>query len=439
MNRWVKFIGSSDEFSVEMRLFHAICLVVTAALVAASVFNLILGLPLTAMLLTLPSIFLPLLLFYLSRYKLRYKLAKKLFLVLCYAFTITYWYYNAGLNGFIHLILFCIIIWQVVFSSTNNFFWFILNLIVASLLACTALFYPEWVVWNYRSETGKVLDFLLTYSLLAASTYLIIRVLVTEYKKEKESAHQMFADLIQLNIELKDTIQEMDKANTTRNKLFSVVSHDIRSFSSNIYNFSELLLESENTLNSKELKYLGYIRESSHNLNNVLENLLSWAKIQMSSVTPSPVKISLKEVTQKCYELYRPWFEQKNITAKLELKDLFVFADIDMINSIVRNLISNAIKFTATNGLVTIDLCNNASKDIAELIITDNGIGMTKEEIEMLQHPEVFYTTSGTQREKGSGLGFIISKEFAELNNGAIYIESIKDKGSSFTLSLPLA
>lgn len=200
--------------------------------------------------------------------------------------------------------------------------------------------------------------------------------------------------------------------------------------------FAELLnIKYDKLTEDKKHKYIHVIYNSSKNIYNLLENLLQWARIQSNGIAFEPTTFNLKQVVEQNAALLNENIAKKNMTVEYENTDYYdVYADFNMINTVVRNLLSNSIKFTLENGKIVFS-CSKNSKFV-EFSITDNGIGMSKEEIEKLFRIDIQFSKSDSVGEEGSGIGLILCKDFIEKNWGKIWVESELDKGSTFHFTL---
>jgi PAS domain S-box len=237
---------------------------------------------------------------------------------------------------------------------------------------------------------------------------------------------------------LKKLNVELQKTNETKDKFISIIAHDLKNPFNAIINFSELLiLKSSDTLQPKQLDMIKIINSSSKTAYSLLENLLYWGKNQNSSIAFHPTKLNISDIIKEVIDFHNVSAVIKNITITDKSKpDVMVYADLDMVTTILRNLLNNAIKFTSKDGQIEI-ACDIENK-FAVVKVTDNGIGIPPELMETLFIP-VKESTKGTSGESGTGLGLVLCKEFATRNGGDIIVKSEVDQGSSFILSLPLA
>ena len=224
---------------------------------------------------------------------------------------------------------------------------------------------------------------------------------------------------------------------STNGKFLSIIAHDLRSPFSSIIGILELLKMSLKEFNRNEIEeYVDIVYNSANNTLVLLDNLLVWAVSQNKEKNFKPVKINLYELIREEIENLKTLSNQKQITLSDLIKpDLNVTADLQMVKTILRNLISNAIKYTNINGEITV----NASevKQYVEVAIKDNGVGISPENQRKLFKIDAFHSTPGTHDEKGTGLGLLLCKEFVELHGGTIRIDSEAGKGSIFSFTLP--
>ncbi len=231
--------------------------------------------------------------------------------------------------------------------------------------------------------------------------------------------------------------EELKELNAAKDKFFSIIAHDLRNPFNSILGFSELLKNEARNLDIASIeRYSETIFSASQHTFNLLENLLTWAHIQRGKIDFNPRSIFLDQIIMQEFALSKNNASQKNIRLINEItKDYIVTADKIMLQTILRNLITNAIKFTPKNGQVQV---NANYQDGADVIsISDNGLGMAQETINQLFKIETNFTTRGTENEKGTGLGLLLCKEFIEKHGGKIQVESELHKGSRFFFTLP--
>lgn len=237
---------------------------------------------------------------------------------------------------------------------------------------------------------------------------------------------------------LKESKTKLKESIAAKDKLYSIISHDLRSPFNSILGYSDLLMNSLNQQNMDEtLQYSSIINSSARNTLNLLENLLHWTKSQTGKINFSHEKLILSDIICEIIYISDSNTKSKNISLNFNKSDDFeVFADINMLKTVLRNLISNAIKFTNLNG--KIDIYTVQKQHMVEITISDNGIGMNKEKCDTLFKIDTSLTTLGTAGENGSGLGLLLCKEFVKKQGGEIWVESKLGDGSDFKFTLPL-
>jgi PAS domain S-box-containing protein len=236
----------------------------------------------------------------------------------------------------------------------------------------------------------------------------------------------------------KETEEQLKESIETKNKLFSIIAHDLKGPIGNFIPVLELLTGGGNLDESDKKIFLEELKYASKNTLSLLDNLLNWSRSQTNSITLKSNNISINDLITENIELHSSAANIKSISISVLLdKEITAFADKESISLVIRNLLSNAIKFTDYNGKVTISARNTG--DEIEIKIEDNGIGMQKEVVNNLFKTGVFFTSQGTNNEKGSGIGLLLCKDFVEKNGGKIRVESTPGKGSRFIFTVPRA
>jgi PAS domain S-box-containing protein len=237
-------------------------------------------------------------------------------------------------------------------------------------------------------------------------------------------------------IQLQKYSEELQEANATKDKFFSIIAHDLKSPFNSLMGFSEIIKNEARNLDIATIEqYAGLISSTSTNTYRLLENLLDWARMQQSQLVFKPVSFILSNVVNEVLEILIEKANSKMIAIINYIPgNLIVWADKDMLKTILRNLISNALKFTPTNGKVEIKAA--LMNDELEISITDNGIGIKPDEISKIFKIGSSFSKRGTENEKGTGLGLLLCKEFVEKHNGQIKVESQVGKGSTFSFTL---
>jgi PAS domain S-box-containing protein len=264
-----------------------------------------------------------------------------------------------------------------------------------------------------------------------------IKEYIEELHETKDMMEQNAYELVELNLKLEESEEELRKQNASKDKFFSIISHDLKTPVSAMMSYSEILNDEFETLERGEIKeFIQSLKEVSANLFELLEGLLNWSRVQTGRMQYSPVKINLADTSKNLIKIYDQTAKKKHIKLISEFNGKTVaYADDNMVNTVMRNLISNAIKFTNENGEIKIQITE--LDDFLQVSIIDNGIGIKPEDLEKLFRIDVHHTTNGTANEAGTGLGLILCKELVEKNSGEINVKSKMGEGTSFYFTLP--
>lgn len=253
-----------------------------------------------------------------------------------------------------------------------------------------------------------------------------------------------FAEFISIALKNSQNIEMLRKSesklkdlNQTKDKFFSILAHDLKSPFHTLLGFSELLMENLNDYDYSQIQeFVGLINQTTQKTYDLLEDLLLWSKSQSGQLNVDAVEIDFMSECSEIIKSFSNRYEAKNITINISEKQKSVlFADLNMFKTILRNLISNAIKFTRKGG--HIDIYTVISKSFVEICVADSGVGIKPENIEILWDISKPFTTVGTDQETGSGLGLVLCKEFVEKHDGYIKAESKFGEGSIFKFTLP--
>lgn len=293
---------------------------------------------------------------------------------------------------------------------------------------------PPW--WK------SIYAYLLYLAFAILSIYFFIKIREKKLKQAKNMLERKVQERT-LRIEEQSQLiisknQELKELNVTKDKFFSIIGHDLGNQFNVIVGFSELLISNFKNLDASKIEYhLTNIYNSSRHASELLENLLTWAKIQTKGIKYNPEVFDVHARIIEDIEFLEGAAAKKNIKVKVTKKEaILVYADVNMVSTVVRNLVANAIKFTHEQGHISIDL--QTRENCCEIAVRDNGVGIPEEDIQKVFRIDSNHSTLGTNGEKGTGLGLILCKEFTEKHNGKIWVESVVGKGSQFVFTLPL-
>lgn len=252
-----------------------------------------------------------------------------------------------------------------------------------------------------------------------------------------ESFNQMTKEL-KLKINSIDKLnKELSEANETKNKFFSIIAHDLINPFNVILGYSDLLVNGYDDFSETDRKtFISYIHASAKTTFELLEHLLLWARSQMNRIEITKEVLDLRVIVNQAIGAYLSSADKKHITYSISVPDkLILRADKFTLITIIANLFSNSIKFTHEKGHININA--SRKKDFVEISVSDNGVGISEENIPKLFQIENNASTEGTNQEKGTGLGLLLCKEFVEKNGGKIWVESEPGKGTKITFILP--
>ncbi len=276
----------------------------------------------------------------------------------------------------------------------------------------------------------KIRNFLF---LLIGFGVVIVILILYGYVQKQRSAKRL--ELLNTQISLQN--EQLQQLNATKDKFFSIISHDLKGPLNSLTSFSGLLINYFDSLSKEEIQSLAHdLDKSLKNLFALLENLLEWSRSQTGAIEFKPEPFDLSELVQENIELLDAQAGTKEITLHYaNAQPITVMAHRNSVTTVIRNLISNAIKFTPKGGTITLSATKNNEEALVS--IADTGVGMSKEVIDKLFRIDAKHSTKGTAEEKGTGLGLVLCKDFVEKNRGNIGVQSDEGKGSTFYFTLP--
>jgi len=267
---------------------------------------------------------------------------------------------------------------------------------------------------------------------------LLARVLThIELKQSKERIIVQNHELMEMNERLSASEENQRLLNAMKDKFFSILAHDLMNPLNTFLQITNLITVRQPNLDEEKKKeFLTALHNGASNLCGLLENILTWARSHTGHVIYKPCIQKVAPTVKTAAALFSPAASQKNITIRLELPDdCTAFFDEPMINTVLRNLISNAVKFTRDGGAITVSI--EDSGDFRQISVSDTGVGMTPTDLSKLFRMDICHSTRGTDDEKGTGIGLILCREFVEKHGGRIWAESEHEKGSTFIFTIP--
>lgn len=265
----------------------------------------------------------------------------------------------------------------------------------------------------------------------------VVAYFMVYYRKVSAMLKQQSRLIFEQKEQITDQNVQLQKAVNTQNKLFSIIAHDLRSPLVSVSNFVQLLNFYLRDNRYEDIaKMAADMNRKNQQVLELTDNLLLWAQSQSGGLTPYLQRINLNEILEECYELYVPVAERKGVALELHgADDCLLWADRNMVRTICRNFVNNALKFTAQSGKVSIDYACNETE--VRISVSDTGLGISPEKINRLFSLAKEDVRNGTNGEKSSGLGLAVCKEFCEILHGKIDVSSTEGVGSTFSFTLP--
>jgi signal transduction histidine kinase len=421
---WEKLIGDTASFSMENRLFNAISVFTLAALVFALISNTVLGI---SSLYIIMTALLQCVLYYYSRFKKRFGVPAIIYCFATYSYFIMNYFYNAGIEGptlmgFISSFMLIVALGPLAWHR----FWVVLHIAVVSCLVLLEYFHIGRYE-QYANRQDHFMDMGVSYLISLTIMYFVIVHIRNNYMKEKHLAEQYAASILKKN-------EELEELNQVKSRLFSIISHDLRSPLNSVQGYLELLTDGSFSESEKSNIQQQLLNLTKHT-QDMLFNLLSWSKSQISGNVVELHSVNVSRTLAGTIEILQSAANKKNIKLISYVDPTVqINADADMLQLIVRNLIHNAIKFTGTNGEISIKTYKNG-KQVC-ISVKDNGIGIPVDKQASIFSSKL-KSAQGTNKETGIGLGLYLCRELAELQNGKIWFTSQPGQGSEFVFAVP--
>ncbi len=411
------------EESIQKRIYIVASLIALVSAIISISINLFIGLPLvfntTIVFVAISYAFF----YYFARYKNKYY--KSAFLIVSQIGLVLSWYSGGGLSGpVLPLSIISIIVITAIANDKEQVYYLIFSILtIIGLFLLEQSEFSKYIV-QYRSKFIHDLNITCVLIVSIISLYLFSSYIKFSFKK----AHTTVSNQ-------KEELEQLSKA---KDKLYSIIGHDLRGPFNGLIELTRLMADETTGLSKEELQTLSAkLSNSAKNTYILLENLLGWSKMNQGLLKFSPQTIPLKVFASINLEAIQDMADQKNITTENSIPDdLLVQADEYMLQTILRNLIINAIKYTNNGGFVKLSAYRE--KDKAVIVVEDNGIGMDdKIKAKLFNYSQTNHRP-GTEKEPSSGLGLLLTKEFVDKHNGFIKVESETGKGSRFSFTLPL-
>ncbi|WP_186292784.1 sensor histidine kinase [Mucilaginibacter corticis] len=413
--------GKREHFPLTVRIFHSVLVICMAALVYNIPLNFMVGLPAVAIA-SIVSLLLVISLYYFSRYRDATAPARVIFCLAGTGLFIANFFLNSGVDGPTGYFFILILVIIVAIMPVKQYpFWIISNLLVVFTLHYIQYLYPDWVPFTYHNKADRYLDMTSAYTTVVVIVLACFYIIRRRYDAERQQAQQTAARLQELDAE--------------KNKLFSIISHDLRSPLSLIQNYLELLAEFD--LSESERRDIkAQLLQSTRGTLDMVNNVLHWSTSQMSGAGIRKENLAIAQLLEPQIQLFRAIAARKQI----ELDGVFaestmIYANADMLQLIIRNLLNNAIKFTSPGGNVR--LSANCNTETCLLIVKDSGNGQPAGLSDAIFEFSSS-TAKGTANESGVGLGLVLCREYTTLMGGRIWFTCAPESGTTFYVELPV-
>lgn len=424
MNRLIYYLkllfGSKSYFTLETRIFHAVCLALIVCISINIPIALYLRIPQLPVLLSTVAGTAGIL-YYFSRVRGYHQLTAGIFQIFVNIALVFNYYFNSGINGPSYTIFLLAFLVSVVTSPTRQYFlWLPLNIILVITLLTVEFLHPELIKITYADDKGRYIDLVFSYVVIAGFAFLITAYIRRAYNRQRE--------------ELIANSEALEAANVTKNKLLSIIGHDLKEPLASLQNYLEILVDFD--LEEKEKQELeSQLLAMTKNASMMLSNILHWTKGQMQSFNPDLRKLSVAETLSPVLYQAENIGKNKQIHLHTDIpENICVKADQQMFELIVRNLLMNAIKFTQKGGNVWLKAYIENKNCV--ICVSDDGMGIPAE----LQK-NIFLlgakSQQGTELEGGVGLGLTLCKEFTEMQGATVDFTSTTGRGTTFRLVFP--
>ncbi|MFC4212483.1 sensor histidine kinase [Pedobacter lithocola] len=430
---WSDLIGDRSSFSLESRIFHSICACLIFLSAIYFPYNLYAGLYVGSLSAFLLCIFFTYQ-FYYSRFKAKPHSTFLFAVIGLITFGINY-FSNSGINGSTDLIWPAYLLLLLAISPYQQHLrWLIIYIIYFLCLHLLEFYYPDLVQNPFTAGQGQFIDRITAFPLPVLVIYIIIRYIRKSYDKERQVAEEKALAIEKSKVQILAQKEQLEQLNSEKDKLMSIISHDLRAPLINIQSYLGLL-NSRRLDDKNRLMFETSLLQSTNGAVEMLSNLLHWSKTQMDGLDVDLQEINLLTALQSTFDMGQLLASKKEILFIHQISPaIYVTTDIDILQLVLRNIITNAVKFTPQGGKIQVnaELILNECK----ITVSDNGKGIAPEKQQRIFSINA-ESTYGTNNEKGVGLGLMLCKEFIEKVGGKIEFESNLGQGSNFFVCIP--
>lgn len=434
---WRNLVGKPGELPVEHRGFHVVSLYAMALMAVMIPLNIYLGLWAIVGILTV-TVTLLVTMFLLARYRGMHRVGLTVYALFSYVLVIFTFMYNGGSSG--PAFYFLLLTYQLLVAFTGQrlqVVWTALHLIVPITLLVLEYVYPESVRVHYDSDGSRFVDLVTSLPIVVICIFAATSYFRKGYERERAAAEERARQIEIQNRQIVSQNTLLQAADREKIQLISILGHDLRNPLNAITGTLEILTNEELPENMRK-KLKDDLLVAAHNTADLLENVLSWVSGQIKGISPLFTWVEPEVVIERVLGVQRYIADKKGIRIVHDVRTgIKIYSDADMLELIIRNLVSNALKFTPPQGTITLSVIDSAPSGMYTIAVRDDGVGMTNEDIRTIFNGQI-QSTYGTESEKGIGLGLFLCRELAHRLGGRIWAESELGKGSTFFLTLPL-
>lgn len=436
--------GKDETFDVQKKIFLLITHISIIIGTVGVIVDIILELGFFLTIITILTVLL-LLIFHIKvrKTQLDFKYSLGFFLISIFIFPVL-WFYNGGYNGNNIILIFVYFIVVITILPANlRLTSFIVYALMISTLTIINYYYPH-LITSYESESQRFIDLILGYSMYLILAYSIQNTIVKNYESDREKINiqndqlnTLVEKLNDANIKLERSFKNVEELNASKDRFITVLSHDLRSPFQGLLGITKILESEYDSFNDKEKRfYITQVNNSVEKLYSFLEKLLLWGRVQKNAVKLNYDSTVLKELLTQTVSQLSESAANKKISIEILCTDLLTgVLDKEMISIVLRNLVSNAIKFSTVGGKILVSAILDG--DHIKISVTDYGVGISEEILPKLFRLGDNVSTVGTDGEQGSGMGLILCNEIMKKHNGEISVQSKEGRGSTFTVQIP--
>jgi two-component system, sensor histidine kinase and response regulator len=358
-----------------------------------------------------------------------------IYLILTLSILSIVWFQAGGIDSPVVAYYFLAMLVVIFLGSTSNQIFSVIIIYIGLVANIITEYYFPLLVKRYPDPLTEFYDITINYLFTLLFLGILAYIFKRNYNKERLNSQMKNEELLILTQEIREQNERLALANRTKDKLFSIIAHDLRNPVAALRNTIDILDPA--ILNSEELEFVkGELTKQFESMDFTLTNLLTWARNQLAGEQVNKEKIPIHSFLKDKIKLFAPTIYHKEIKVENKIdSSLSIFADPNHIQFVLRNLLNNAIKFSENQSVITAFSIEEKQEII--IGIQDRGIGISQANQQKLFDAHTNFSTNGTQGEKGTGLGLVLCKEFIEKNDGKIWLESEIGKGSIFYFSLP--